>query len=307
MRATSSPARRPTSRGARAGDGRGGRDDRVLGALGMSNSDWADMKGEIGYWMAAEARRRGIGRARHALLAVGAQRWGSSGSSCWRTRERGLAAARRAGRLHARGPASPLPPPPRRARGPGDVLDAGRGHRASEPVYEAAARLRRSAEAYELGRPGYPAAALEPLAARSRYRVLDLAAGTGKLTRALAASGARVIAVEPVAEMRAVLPASVRGLDGTAEQIPLEDAAVDLVTVAQAFHWFDGDAGARGDPPRPEAGRPAGARVEPPRGGRGRLTRRSRICRAASRRVRRRMGRRLARGLRANDPLRAAR
>jgi SAM-dependent methyltransferase len=111
------------------------------------------------------------------------------------------------------------------------------------PVHEMAARgFAQSAEAYELGRPGYPAAALEPLALSPELVVLDLAAGTGKLTRPLAASGAIVIAVEPVAEMRAELPDSVRALDGTAEEVPLEDASVDLVTVAQAFHWFDGDA-----------------------------------------------------------------
>jgi SAM-dependent methyltransferase len=106
----------------------------------------------------------------------------------------------------------------------------------------AAIGFARSAEAYELGRPGYPAAALEPLRLSSAMTVLDLAAGTGKLTRALAESGAIVIAVEPVAEMRAALPESVRALDGTAEAIPLEAASVDLVTVAQAFHWFDGPA-----------------------------------------------------------------
>ena len=72
--------------------------------------------------------------------------------------------------------------------------------------------------------------------------VLDLAAGTGKLTRPLAAAGLDVTAVEPVAEMRAVLPPPVPALDGTAEAIPLGDATVDAVTVAQAFHWFDGEA-----------------------------------------------------------------
>jgi SAM-dependent methyltransferase len=113
-------------------------------------------------------------------------------------------------------------------------------------VHEMAARgFAEAAEAYELGRPGYPAAALEPLALSPDLVVLDLAAGTGKLTRPLAASGASVIAVEPVAEMRAALPDSVRALDGTAEEIPLDDTAVDLVTVAQAFHWFDGDAALR--------------------------------------------------------------
>jgi SAM-dependent methyltransferase len=72
--------------------------------------------------------------------------------------------------------------------------------------------------------------------------IVDLAAGTGKLTRLLAGSGATVIAVEPVAEMRAALPASVQVLEGTAERMPLDTASADLVTVAQAFHWFDGDA-----------------------------------------------------------------
>ena len=73
-------------------------------------------------------------------------------------------------------------------------------------------------------------------------RVLDLAAGTGKLTRLLVPSGADVVAVEPVAamrdEMRAVLP-DLEILDGTAEAIPLGDGSVDAVTVAQAVHWFD--------------------------------------------------------------------
>jgi ubiquinone/menaquinone biosynthesis C-methylase UbiE len=72
--------------------------------------------------------------------------------------------------------------------------------------------------------------------------VLDLAAGTGKLTRLLVASGANVIAVEPVREMRAELERQVRGvaaMGGTAEQIPLTDAYLDAVTVGQAFHWFE--------------------------------------------------------------------
>jgi SAM-dependent methyltransferase len=113
-------------------------------------------------------------------------------------------------------------------------------------------RLHRSAEvgfarspgAYERGRPEYPADAVsyfvELLGAGAA--VLDLAAGTGKLTRPLAAAGLDVTAVEPVAEMRAALPPQVPALDGTAEAIPLGDATVDAVTVAQAFHWFDGDA-----------------------------------------------------------------
>jgi SAM-dependent methyltransferase len=71
---------------------------------------------------------------------------------------------------------------------------------------------------------------------------VDLAAGTGKLTRPLADRGFQVVAVEPVAEMRAVLARDGRitALDGTAESMPLADASADAVTVGQAFHWFDG-------------------------------------------------------------------
>ena len=111
------------------------------------------------------------------------------------------------------------------------------------PVHRAAATgFARSAEAYEAGRPGYSPAALEPLRLAPGLVVLDLAAGSGKLTRPLVASGSDVIAVEPVAEMRALLPPEIEALDGSAESIPLGDEVVDLVTVAQAFHWFDGDA-----------------------------------------------------------------
>jgi SAM-dependent methyltransferase len=72
--------------------------------------------------------------------------------------------------------------------------------------------------------------------------VADVAAGTGKLTRDLVGSGARVIAVEPLGEMRAVLADLAPEAElvvGTAEDLPLGDASVDAVTVAQAFHWFD--------------------------------------------------------------------
>ena len=106
----------------------------------------------------------------------------------------------------------------------------------------AAAGFSRSVESYERGRPEYPAAALAPLGLRPGLGVLDLAAGSGKLTRRLLDHGVEVIAVEPVAEMRAALPAEARVVEGTAEAIPLGDGSVDLVTVGQAFHWFDGDA-----------------------------------------------------------------
>jgi len=115
-------------------------------------------------------------------------------------------------------------------------------------VHDAAARgFSRSADAYDRARPDYPAAALAWLAERLGLgpgrTVVDLAAGTGKLTRPLAATGAEVVAIEPVAEMRARIgDAAARSLEGTAEAIPLPDASADAVTVAQAFHWFDGPA-----------------------------------------------------------------
>jgi SAM-dependent methyltransferase len=107
----------------------------------------------------------------------------------------------------------------------------------------------RAAADYEAARPGYPPEAIERLAAEVGIgpgrRVCDLAAGTGKLTRMLVATGAEMVAVEPVPGMRAqlamVLP-DVAVLAGTAEAIPLDDSSVDAVTVAQAFHWFDATA-----------------------------------------------------------------
>ena len=104
------------------------------------------------------------------------------------------------------------------------------------------------ADVYERGRPSYPRAAVERIVSRLDLRpgrtVLDLAAGTGKLTRLLVPSGASVIAVEPVLEMRRELEKHVReatALAGTAEQLPLVDRSVDAVTVGQAFHWFRQD------------------------------------------------------------------
>ena len=102
------------------------------------------------------------------------------------------------------------------------------------------------AEAYERARPGWPAAAIDTLADRlgldAGSTVLDLAAGTGKLTRELVPRFATVIAVEPLDGMRAVLERVVpgaRALAGAAEAIPLEDASVDAVVASEAFHWFD--------------------------------------------------------------------
>lgn len=70
-----------------------------------------------------------------------------------------------------------------------------------------------------------------------------MGAGTGKLTRALARTGAHLIAVEPVAQMRSVLEREVpdaQALAGRAEEIPLPDGTVDAIVAGQAFHWFDG-------------------------------------------------------------------
>jgi SAM-dependent methyltransferase len=101
------------------------------------------------------------------------------------------------------------------------------------------------ADAYERSRPGYAPDGVAWIAERLPFgRVLDLAAGTGKLTRQLVASGADVVAVEPGDEMRGVLQRVVPGvqaLAGSAEAIPLPAASVDAITVGQAFHWFHPD------------------------------------------------------------------
>ena len=98
------------------------------------------------------------------------------------------------------------------------------------------------ADAYERGRPEYPEEAVRWLAGDAPRDVVDVGAGTGKLTRGLVALGHRVTAVEPLAEMRRELEAALPGvpaLAGSAESIPLPDASADVVTCGQAFHWFD--------------------------------------------------------------------
>jgi SAM-dependent methyltransferase len=114
---------------------------------------------------------------------------------------------------------------------------------------EAAVGFQQGADAYERGRPGYPPEVVtwlwQELQLGPGRTVLDVAAGTGKLTRELVGSGADVIAVEPVPAMRAVLEQvvpSARALDATAEALPIDDGAADAITVASAFHWFDGPA-----------------------------------------------------------------
>lgn len=105
---------------------------------------------------------------------------------------------------------------------------------------------------YEQGRPEYTPDAVAYLLQRlgvahagDTKQVVDLAAGTGKFTRALLAAGVRPIAVEPVAHMRDTLRAHTPGIepvDGTAESMPFDDHSADAVVAAQAFHWFDGPA-----------------------------------------------------------------
>ncbi|MDT5180275.1 MAG: hypothetical protein QOJ95_4473 [Mycobacterium sp.] len=98
------------------------------------------------------------------------------------------------------------------------------------------------AAAYERGRPSYPPEAIDWLLPRGARNVLDLGAGTGKLTVRLVERGLDVIAVDPIPEMLEVLSNSLPetpALLGTAEEIPLPDDSVDSVLVAQAWHWFN--------------------------------------------------------------------
>jgi SAM-dependent methyltransferase len=115
-------------------------------------------------------------------------------------------------------------------------------------LHPLAARFAEAADAYERGRPEYAPAVVGAISAELRLppgaRVLDLAAGTGKLTRALLGSGLDVVAVEPQPALRELLAATVGGervRNGLAESIPLPDRSVVAVTVADAFHWFDRD------------------------------------------------------------------
>ena len=101
-----------------------------------------------------------------------------------------------------------------------------------------------AAGSYQRGRPEYPQSVVEWLVPRRAKTVLDLGAGTGKLTWPLVAAGLKVTAVEPAQGMREQLAAAVPGaavLAGAAERIPLPDASVDAVVVAHAWHWFDPD------------------------------------------------------------------
>ncbi|MGH2691538.1 MAG: class I SAM-dependent methyltransferase [Actinomycetota bacterium] len=104
------------------------------------------------------------------------------------------------------------------------------------------------ADEYERARPDYPRGAVDRLAKELKIgassRVLDLGAGTGKLTRMLTPLGARVVAVEPIASMREQLARVLPNLPlvaGVAEGLPFADGGFQAVVCAQAFHWFDGE------------------------------------------------------------------
>jgi SAM-dependent methyltransferase len=116
------------------------------------------------------------------------------------------------------------------------------------PVHRLAEQGFNAARAYERGRPGYApeaiAAVVDALGLDGSSRVLDLAAGTGQLTRAFLPLVGSVVAIEPSADMRGVLAEVVPGIEvlaGKAESLPLPAASVDAVVVGTAFHWFDAD------------------------------------------------------------------
>ena len=103
------------------------------------------------------------------------------------------------------------------------------------------------AEIYERSRPGYPDEAVRWLVGRGAGTILELGAGTGKLTSSLVADGHRVVATDPEARMLKPLRKRLKGVKGVnlvqacAEQIPVRSYSVDAVVVAHAFHWFDHD------------------------------------------------------------------
>jgi SAM-dependent methyltransferase len=111
-------------------------------------------------------------------------------------------------------------------------------------VVERGRSFDRVAEEYERARADYPSEVLDVLPLDTEAEVLDLGAGTGKLTRVLTQRYRRVIAVEPLDGMRAILERVVPAAEshaGSAEAIPLPDTSVDAVFAGQAFHWFAND------------------------------------------------------------------
>ena len=116
------------------------------------------------------------------------------------------------------------------------------GHDPADPLSTLASSFGQAADVYERGRPSYPVDAVDWLLPQGARHVVDLGAGTGKLTRVLVPRAEQVTAVEPSEGMRSVLEQAVpeaRSLAGSAESMPLDDSSVDAVFVAQAWHWVD--------------------------------------------------------------------
>jgi SAM-dependent methyltransferase len=95
------------------------------------------------------------------------------------------------------------------------------------------------AASYAVGRPRYPQEIVRWALPENAARALDLGAGTGLLTVGLLELGLEVTAVEPLDEMRTLIPAPAKTLAGSAEAIPVEDSSIDAVLAGQAWHWFD--------------------------------------------------------------------
>ena len=112
--------------------------------------------------------------------------------------------------------------------------------RIPKPSY--ATSFDQAVDAYERGRPGYPHAAIDLVLPPDARDVVDLGAGTGKLTRGLLGRGLEITAVEPLAGMREQLERSLPGVTvvaGTAEALPLSDASADAIVGGQMWHWVD--------------------------------------------------------------------
>ena len=119
------------------------------------------------------------------------------------------------------------------------------------PIHDAARGFERAADAYERGRPEYPPAAVAAVVSALRLgpgvRLLDVGAGTGKLSRLVAASGAAVFAADPADAMirRIAGERGIASVRAVAEALPFRDGAFDAASAASAFHWFDGPAALR--------------------------------------------------------------
>lgn len=113
-----------------------------------------------------------------------------------------------------------------------------------DAVHATAARGFTDGNLYERGRPDYPAAVVTALDVTSQETIVDLGCGTGKLTRLLKPTGARLIGVEPLPAMRTTFRQQCPDIPlvtGVAERLPLRTSSCDAVTCASAFHWFDHD------------------------------------------------------------------